>query len=61
MSETFRWLLIIALVVIAVAVRWFPFSAFADDPDHPSALTWLVLPGCLFAAAFLLAFVRRRS
>jgi ABC-type dipeptide/oligopeptide/nickel transport system permease component len=60
MSETLRWLLVIALVVTGVAIRWFPLGALADVPSFPSALTGIVLPGCLLAVALLLAFVRRK-
>ncbi len=34
-----------SLVVIGVAIRWFPLGAFADVPSFPSVLTGIVLPG----------------
>jgi hypothetical protein len=61
MSETQRWLLVIALVVTGVAIRWFPLGAFAAEPQFPTVLTGIVLPMCFFGAALFLAFARRKT
>ncbi len=61
MSEPQRWLVVIALVVAGIAIRWFPLGAFAAEPQFPSVLTGMVLPVCLFGAALFLAFARRKT
>jgi hypothetical protein len=61
MSETQRWLFVIALVVAGVAIRWFPLGAFAAQPQFPTALTGIVIPICFFGVALFLAFARRKT
>jgi hypothetical protein len=52
-----RLLLIIALFMIGVVLVWLPYRIYpADDASYlPSVLLGILLPLCLFAAAFFLA------
>jgi hypothetical protein len=60
-TDAQRWILIIVLVAVGVAIRWLPLGAFAETRSFPSPLTGIVLPVCFFAAALFLAFWKRRT